>query len=79
LFKIGLIRKLALCMFNVPFDGRRVSARADQREAAGQTNVPFHNFFRKNSGKVLTEKNENVSLETFPSLGSGSLKFTLCD
>jgi len=34
---------------------------------------------QRNLRKVLTEKIQTVSLELFPSLGSGSLKFTLCD
>ena len=76
---MGLIQKIRFRMLTLPIERHAVpneAGRAGKTEAAV---VPSQNFFREYSGKVLTEKNENVSLETFPSLGSGSLKFTLCD
>jgi hypothetical protein len=49
------------------------------RGGGEENNVPSQYFFRKNSGKELTEQNGNVFLEIFPLAGSGSLKFTLYD
>jgi len=66
-------------MFAAPFDQHPAPNAGGAIKAAKKTDVPSHNFFREISGKVLTEENADVSLETFPLVGSGSLKFTLCD
>jgi hypothetical protein len=66
-------------MFAAPFDQHPAPNAGGEIEEAKKSDVPSTNFFRETSGKVLTEKNADVSLETFPLVGSGSLKFTLCD
>ena len=62
-----------------PFDSipRAKRGRCERRNR--ENSVPSQNFFRKNSGKVLTEQNANVLLEIFPLTRGGSLKFTLYD
>ena len=66
---------------HVPRSLRSITRAKRGRDEQGdrEDSVPSQNFFRKNSGKVLTEQNANVFLEIFPLAGSGSLKFTLCD
>lgn len=65
-------------MFRDPFGESLVENAGEVNEGTEKTAF-LHKTFSEKIGKGLTKQNANVLLEIFPLVGSGSLKFTLCD